>query len=220
MAGLVFSIFVLLLLIIVLSRISGHIPTTGRCIDAGGEVIYATITNENRVAEKPVKMLLKDDSGNKYFVKIKDSESKPWIKGDSVKIVFSEDRQNYRVLFNDYFRENEERMKIQVAERVKKEINPYFPAARFVGYQKENSEAFTGPGASSRTVFSFLTCMKRINSYMIISILLTILFLSWYSVAIPSLSETVFPFLAVITSYVIVYSNVSTSKRILTEISR
>ena len=220
MAGLMFSIFVVLLLIIVFSKISGHIPTTGRCVDAKGESIQAKIINENCVAEKPVKMLLKDSEGNKYFVKIKDSESKPWIKGDSVEIVFSEDRKNYRVLFNDYFRENEERMKIQVVKRVEKEINPNFLAARLVGYQKENSEAFAGPGANSRIAFVFLTCMKRINSYMVISLLLTILFLGWYSIFVPGLTESVFPFLAVMTSYLIVYANVNTSKRILKEVSQ
>ncbi len=219
MTELAIIMFVSLSAFVIISKISGRIPKTGRCIDANGDTVEAVIVNENRTAEKAITMKLEDSDGNRYRVKLKDSESKMWIKGDTVKIIFSEDKKNYRVLFNDYFRSNEERMKKNAAEKIGK-INPNLFAARLTGYKKESSEAFLSSEADSLTLFTFLTYMRRINAYCILSIVMTAFFLGWYNIFIPELKELALPIVMVAISYFVLYTAVMSCKKILDKFAK
>ena len=160
-------------------------------------------------------MKLQDENGKKYRVKLKADESRLWIKGDCVEIVLSDKKNNYRVLFNDYFRQNEERIREEAAERLQKKIKFGFVASRLVGYTKENSEAFINSGADSRVVFIFTTYMHMIDVYSVCSFLLTALFFGWYTAMKPSLSQSAFPFVVLVAAYYMIYSAVTACKGIL-----
>lgn len=214
MVDFVIIVFVMLVAFTIISKVASRIPKTGRCNFANGEVINAVIVNENRTAEKTATMKLEDGDGNRYRVKLKDSEAKRWIKGDTVKIVFSEDKKNYRVLFNDYFRSNEERMKENAVKKIEK-INPFFFAARLTGFKKENSEAFLNSEVDSLTLFVFLTYMKRINAYCVLSAAMTVFFLGWYKLFTPPLQELALPVLLLVISYFVLYTAVMACKKIL-----
>lgn len=206
--------FVLLAFLIVIKNIN-RIPKKGRSNEAQGEKIEATITNENRVADKPATMKLVDKDGNKYKVKMKSDEARMWIKGDTANILLSDEKGKYRVLFNDYFRENEERIRKHAAEKMRKSVKRWFVAARLAGYTKESSEALMNSEADSRILFMFMSYMRMINTYSIVSFLCTALFLGWRSVYSPSLSEQAFPFVVLLITYLMIYGAVMTCKNIL-----
>lgn len=214
MGDLTLIMFVSLLAFVIISKISGRIPKTGRCIDANGETIEAVIVNENRIAEKAVTMKLMDSDGNRYRVKLKDSEAKMWIKGDTVNIKFSEDKKNYRVLFHDYFRNNEERMRENAIKKIEK-INPNLFAGRLTECKKENLEAFSNSEVESLTLFVFLTYMRRITSYCVLSAIMTAFFLGWYNIFMPPLKQLILPIVLLAISYFVLYTTVMSCKRIL-----
>ena len=120
MSGFVLSVFIILLAFVFVMRIANRIPKTGRYNSAAGEKIEAVLTNENRTAEKAATMKLMDKDGRKYCVKLKADEARLWIKGDTVEILLSENKRIYRVLFNDYFRNNEERIRQHAVQRLQK----------------------------------------------------------------------------------------------------
>ena len=90
-------IVVMLAVFAIITSLTGRIPKTGRSSNASGEVMKATITNRNKMAEKAVTMKLKGEDGKKYKVKLKPDEAKLWIKGDAVKIVFSENKKEKNI---------------------------------------------------------------------------------------------------------------------------
>ena len=219
MTELAIIVFVALMTFLIISKISNRIPSTGRCIDARGEEIEAVIVNENRTAEKAATMKLEDSEGNKYRVKLRAGEAKMWIEGDAVKIIFSEDKKNYRVLFNDYFRSNEERMRKHTVEKISK-INTKLLPAHFTGYKKEDSEALLNSGADSLTLFVFLTYMRRITGYLILSIVMTAFLLGWYNIFTPNFVGVILPIILVAVSYFVLYSTVMSCKKILDKFAK
>lgn len=215
MSGFVFTVFLLIAVFLILTSLINRIPSEGRSSDAAGEKIQAVIINENRTAEKATRMKLKDENGRLYRVKLKADEARLWIKGDNVTIVLSDNKKNYRVLFNDYFRDNEERIREHAAEKLRKKVRFGLIASRLVGYTKENSEAFISSGADSRVVFIFMTYMKMIDTYSIGAFLVTALFLGWRAAMKPALSQLAFPFVVLIVAYYMIYSAVTACKEIL-----
>ena len=211
----VVSLFFVAMIFILLMKTVNRIPNRGRSNYANGEKILATITNENRVADKPATMKLVDKNGNKYRVKMKPDEAKMWIKGDTVEILLSDKKGVYRVLFTDYFRQNESRMRENVAEKLSATVKPWLFAARFTGYTEKSSEALKNSEADSRILFMFMNYMKIINVYTIVAFVGTVLFLSWRGVYAPSLSRQTVPFIVLLMIYYVIYSAVTTCKKLL-----
>ena len=176
MTGFVLSVFIVLLAFSLVISIVNRIPKAGRYNSAAGEKIEAMLTNENRTAEKPATMKLVDKDGRKYRVKLKADEARLWIKGDTVEILLSEKKSVYRVLFNDYFRNNEERIRQHAAQRLEKTVKRGIISTRLVGVQKESLEAFVSSEADSRVIFIFSTFMRMIDTYSIVSFFATVLF--------------------------------------------
>lgn len=215
MTNFVLTIFLLATVYVALTSLINRIPSRGRSSDASGERIEAVITNENRTAEKNATMKLCDANGRKYRVRLKADEARLWIKGDSVEIILSDKKNNYRVLFNDYFRINEDKIRKSAAERLQKKISFSFAAARLVGYTKENSEAFINSGADSRVIFIFTTYMHMIDVYSIVSFLAIALFFGWFSATRPNLSQAAFPFVVIVVACYMIYSAVMACRGIL-----
>lgn len=215
MSGFVLSVFVVFLAFLLVIRIINRIPKTGRYNGATGEKIQAVLTNENRAAEKAATMKLMDKDGRKYRVKLKADEARLWIKGDTVEIFLSEKKRVYRVLFNDYFRNNEERIRQYAAQRLAKTIKRGIVSTRLVEFEKESLEAFVSSEADSRVIFIFETFMRMIDTYSIVSFFATVLFLAWRSAVKPAFSQMAFPLVVVIITYFMIYSAVTTCKGLL-----
>ncbi len=215
MSGFVVSVFIVLLAFSLVMSIINRIPKTGRYNSAAGEKIEAVLTNENRTAEKAATMKLVDKDGRKYRVKLKADEARLWIKGDTVEILLSEEKSVYRVLFNDYFRNNEERIRQYAAQRLEKTVKRGIVSTRLVGVQKESLEAFVSSEADSRVIFIFTTFMRMIDTYSIVSFFATVLFLVWRSAVRPAFSRMAFPLVVVIIAYFMIYSAVMTCKGLL-----
>ena len=211
----VMIVFLLAMALMSVIKIANHIPKTGRCSHASGKKIQAVITNTNRAAERSATMKLVDENGKKYRVKMKADESKMWIKGDNVEILLSDSDKEYRVLFNDYFRENESRIREYMGEKIKKSIKYWGISSRFAGYTEKSSEAFLNSGADARIMFLFYTYMRMVNTYSIIAFLSTVVFLGWRGVYSPKISQQAFPFVVIIIVYFMIYSAVMTCKNIL-----
>ncbi len=216
----VMSAFFILLVFLIVIKLANRIPKTGRSNEASGEKIEAIITNENRVADKPATMRLVDKDGNKYKVKMKADEARMWIKGDTAQILLSDVKGKYRVLFNDYFRQNEERIREYAAEKMKKSVKTWFISSRLTGYTEKSPEALINSEADSRILFMFMTYMRMINTYSIVAFLFTVLFLSWRGVYSPGFSDQVFPFVVLLVVYLMIYGAVMTCKNILKKYSQ
>lgn len=215
MSGFVLSVFIVLIAFLLVIRIVNRIPKTGRYNSAAGEKIEAVLANENRTAEKAATMKLIDKDGRKYRVKLKADEARLWIKGDTVEILLSEKKRIYRVLFNDYFRNNEERIRQHAAQKLEKTVKRGIVSTRLVGCKKESLEAFVSSEADSRVIFIFSTFMSMINTYSIISFFATVLFLAWRSATKPAFSQMAFPLVVVLITYFVIYSAVTTCKDLL-----
>ncbi len=215
MLEIITNVMVSLLVFLLVISIVNRIPKTGRYNSAAGEKIEAVLTNENRTAEKASTMKLMDKDGRKYRVKLKSDEARLWIKGDTVEILLSEKKRLYRVLFNDYFRNNEERIRQHAAQRLENTVKRGVISTRLVGIQKENLEAFVSSEADSRIIFIFATFMRMIDTYSIFSFFATLLFLVWRSVVRPAFSQMAFPLVVVIITYFMIYSAVMTCKGLL-----
>jgi len=197
-------------------RLTERIPKTGRFGDADGEVIKATITNENRTADKNSTMKLVDANGTRYRVKMKAAEAKKWIKGDEVNIILSKKNgKEYRVCFNDYFRQNEERMREDLTRRIEKSMKRNIVARKLVGYKETSSEALFKNGADSIALFVFLTYTRRITAYAIVSFVATVLFLGWITALLPPLTQFAIPLLMLVLTYFIIYNSTMGCKKIL-----
>lgn len=219
MTELIIIIFFMLILFAAVGGVANHIPKTGRCFDADGRQVTAKITNTNRAAEKPATMRLRDEKGRRYHVKLKASEVKLWIKGDTVRIILSDKSKNYRVLFHEYFKENEERIREQALIMLEKTIKPGFIAARLTGYTKNSPEAFRASEADSHTIFTFATYMHMIDIYSVIAAIMVIVFAVWYMVFKPQLIHFMMPLLIVLAIFFMLNGTVTTCKRVLDKVN-
>jgi len=175
MGEITFIVFAFLIYMLIMNITTGKIPKTGREGISSGKEISAVIVNENKTADKCATMKLKGEDGKMYKVKMSPTEAHLWIKGDTVKILVSEENsEKYRVLFHDYFRRNEDRLRIKAKEILEKKIPLNLFAARFVKYTPECLEAFKKSRLESQRIFAFVSFMKMIDTYTIITAILAI----------------------------------------------
>lgn len=188
---------VFLVLVLGSSFISNRIPKTGRYPYAKGEKVSATIINSNKKAEKPVTLRAKGDDGKNYKVKLKPSEAKIWIKGDRINVIKG-DGKNYRVLYNDYFRENEPRLRAEATSLLEKKARPSFIAGRLTGYTEKTSEEIKSSEADSKTIFTLATLMQMVDTYAVVGIVLATAFLWWYISYTPSIKLFILPLVVIL----------------------
>ena len=166
MGEITFIVIAFVIAMIWMNFATGRIPKTGRESITAGKEISAVIVNENKAAERCATMKLVGDNGRKYQVKMSPTEAHLWIKGDRVKILISEvNDSKYRVLFHDYFRGNEDRLRVKAKELLEKKVSLNLFAARLVKYTEESLEAFKRSKLESQRIFVFITMMKMLDFY-------------------------------------------------------
>ena len=182
------SLLFLILLVGILwvGYVSNHIPKTGRAISSKGETVTATITNSNTLADKAV-TLHAEKEGRKFKVKLKPTEARLWIKGDSIQILLVENSKEYRIKFNDYFRENEARIREAALEKLKI-VEKYPISAKIVKLEKEDLERFKKSSLSSQQISSFCTSMRLIDICIVITAALGIAVALWWKIFSPKVT--------------------------------
>lgn len=197
--------------------IAGHtvnrIPKTGRDGKANGEKISATITNKNKYADAAVTLRAEKD-GRKFKVEMKPTEAHLWIPGDSIDIIMNEDGKNYRVLFNDYFRENESRIREKAVELLEK-VRLCHISSIAVGYKKEFKEEIVNSSLDSQQIFAFVSYMKQIDIYSVFAVILTGGIVWWKFAFSPEAKEFILPCILIIVAMWSIYNAVEMCKRIL-----
>ncbi len=199
----------------VANRTVNKIPKTGRDGKASGERITATITNTNKYSDATVTLRAEKD-GRKFKVKMKPTEAHLWIPGDSIDIVMNEDGKNYRVLFNDYFRENESRIREKAVEMLGK-VKSCHIASLAVGYGKDDNEVIEKSALNSQQIFAFVTYMKLIDIYSVFAVIITGLIVWWKFALSPKAAEFILPCAIIIITMWSVYNAVEGCKRIKDE---
>ena len=181
MGSLSFLVIVFVISMLWVSFITNRMPKTGREGISKGKEVSAVITNNNRGADRAVVMRAVGDDGRKYKVKMSPTEAHLWKKGDRVTVLISEeDGKKYRIMFNDYFRNNEDRLRVYAKELLEKKIRMNFIATRFVKYTKESGEAFKNSKLNSQRIFTFITLMSMIDGYTVFTGVCTIAFLVYF----------------------------------------
>lgn len=198
--------------------VSNRIPKTGRAISNKGEIITATITNNNTYADKAVTMRAEKD-GRKFKVKLKPTEARLWIKGDSIKILLVENSKEYRVKFNDYFKENEQRIMEMVIERLKS-VDRYLISSKLVGYEKADFERFKKSSLSSQQIFSFCTSMRLVDVSTVITAALGVTVFLWWKNFSPQVMDLIAGIIPVVIATWSIYSTVTNCKRMLKKIRK
>lgn len=189
-------VIILLISLLWFNFITNRIPKRGREDVSDGNIINAVITNTNRIPDHAA-TLCAEDGETKYKVKLKASESHLWIKGDSIKILVSRDNpKKYRVLFNDYFKENEKRIRTHAIELI--ENNKFnLIAAKAVKYNASDLEAIKSSELNSNQIFYFHYLFKSIDRYSIFTALIVILTLGLHFVKGTELKELLIPILLI-----------------------
>lgn len=161
--------------------VSNRIPKTGRATSTKGSRITATITNSNKYADRCVVMRA-ESNGKKYKVKMKPTEARPWIKGDSIEIHLVENSKEYRILFNDYFKANEERIRDMALETVK-DPKKFYISTKILKYTEDDFELMKKSDLNSQRIFAFSTYMRMINLCTIMAVFFGVAALVWIKVA-------------------------------------
>lgn len=214
------SLFFIILLfgILWVGYVSNRIPKTGRAISGKGEIITATITNNNTQADKPVTMRAQKD-GRKFKVKLKPTEARLWIKGDSVQILLVENSKEYRIKFNDYFKENEERIMGMALDRLKA-VESYPVSSKLVKYEKEDFERFKNSSLSSQQISSFCTSMRLIDVSAVVTAALGIVVFLWWKTFSPHVMDLLAGIIPVAIAAWSIYSTVTNCKRTLKKLRK
>lgn len=208
---------VMLILFIALMSATSHIPKTGRDPEAKGKKITAIITNRNKTADKAVVLRAKAKDGRKFKVKLKPSEAKLWIKGDEIRVVLSESNpKKYRVLFHEYFKQNEDRIRKHAIENLEKKVKKLI-AARIVGYSEKTLKAFKMCSIETHDIFVFTTFMRMLDVYSVVAAFLAISFISWYMASNPTFIMFIIPLVVLIMLILLLKGSADVCKRIKTE---
>ncbi len=192
-----YLVIILLISLLWFNFVTNRIPKRGRMDVSDGAVITATIINTNKIPDHAATLCAKDGK-TVYKVKIKASESHLWIKGDDIKILVSEaNPKNYRVLFNDYFKENEKRIRDHSLELLEKKVKFNSIGGKAVKYTSEDLEKIKNSNLNSNQIFYFCYLFNSIDRYSILAILLAILTLALHFVKGMELKELLIPILLV-----------------------
>lgn len=220
MTGTVVIVLLVVLIFLGISSLINHIPKTGRAFDANGKHVVARITNGNRFADRAVTLRAKDSDGRRYKVKMKATEAKLWIKGDEITVVLCENSKNYRVLFHDYFRSNEQRIREYALKKLQKYANPGFIAAYLTEYKKNSLDTFRASEADSRTIFLFATYMRMIDVYSVLALIVAAVFVYWYIAVKPTFFYLLIPLASVLLIFFIINSSVNLCKRVMESVNK
>ena len=196
-----------------------RIPKTGREGIKTGEEVIATITNNNKGADRAVTLKAKGN-GRRFKVKIKPDEAYYWIKGDKIKVILSPDNPlKYRILFNDYFRENEARIREAVLNKLEK-VNDKLPGALLIKYKKETYTAALKSSLTSQRIFTLYTAIRTANINTALLAVFVAMFLWLKSKVDLSFGQMMFPLVIIIILLWSIYVPVNIGAEIKKEVER
>lgn len=209
-----FFVIAILIGFIFINYSANHIPKTGRDADASGEIIEAVIVNRAKSADRSAVMKLVHNK-RKFQVKMKPTEAHLWIKGDTVRIILSKNTKKYRVLFGEYFRENEARIRDYALSMLEKRVNVNFVAAKLSKYTKESFEAIKASKLESQRIYTFVTLMGILDIYTVVTGVAGAVFLIWCAKKTPSFGELIVPLLVIVVLIWMLYNTNETCKGII-----
>lgn len=209
-----FFVIAILIGFIFVNYSANHIPKTGRDADASGEIIEAVIVNRAKSADRSAVMKLVHNK-RKFQVKMKPTEAHLWIKGDTVRIILSKNTKKYRVLFGEYFRENEARIRDYALSMLEKRVNVNFVAAKLSKYTKESFEAIKASKLESQRIYTFVTLMGILDIYTVVTGVAGAVFLIWCAKKTPSFGELIVPLLVIVVLIWMLYNTNETCKGII-----
>ena len=209
-----FFVIAILIGFIFINYSANHIPKTGRDADASGEIIEAVIVNRAKSADRSAVMKLVHNK-RRFQVKMKPTEAHLWIKGDTVRIILSKNTKKYRVLFGEYFRENEARIRDYALSMLEKRVNVNFVAAKLSKYTKESFEAIKASKLESQRIYTFVTLMGILDIYTVVTGVAGAVFLIWCAKKTPSFGELIVPLLVIVVLIWMLYNTNETCKGII-----
>lgn len=163
-------IVVFLIVVLAINVLINRIPRTGRAGITKGIEVDAIITNKCKSGLGTKTMRL-EGGGRKFKVKLKADEAHLWIKGDSVKVLISSDNKKiYRVLFFDYFHENEQKLHQLALDMLKSKIKANGISVKALKYNDETYTKVERASADSRTVYMLYSYMKLLESYIVLAV--------------------------------------------------
>lgn len=191
-----------------------HIPKRGRAADASGKAEEAVIVNSAALADRSATLRVKYN-GRTYKVKMKPTEAHLWIKGDKVKIMFSDDKKRYRILFGEYFRENEDRIRDYALKLLQKKVKVNAVAAKMTNYTNDSFEAIKESNMESQRIYSFMSLMHILDLYTVFTAGAAVLFVVWCLKAKPALSSFIVPLIAIAILAWMLYNTCESCKGII-----
>lgn len=212
-----FLVIALAIMLIWYNSVICRIPKTGRYGISTGKEVYAEITNTNKGADRPVTLRAQAD-GRKFKVKMKPTEAHLWIKGDRIKILIDETNQkNYRICFNDYFRENESRIRDHASMLLDKKLKFFMPSAKLAKYGSEEYAAVKDSKLSSQRVFAFISMMRVVDNTIFTTAILAIFCLAAFKIGNMQLKSLLAPALVVALMIWYISSAVKECARVIKE---
>lgn len=200
------------------SLVANRIPETGRAGITTGKTINGTIVNQNKRADRCATMKLRAEDGRLCRVKLKSTEARPWIKGDTVQILVSEENEKkYRVLFNDYFRNNDERIRERIVQLLKSGVSTRLFAAKAVKYTAASAEEIAASALSAQRIFSFVTYMRALDLYAGFTLVLAIAAVCYIGAGELSFVQMLIPIVFVFLMLWMLYSLMTECTKILKE---
>lgn len=189
-------IIIFLIVVLAVNVFINRIPRTGRAGITKGAEIDAIITNKCKSGLGAKTMHL-SGNGRKFKVKLKADEAHLWHKGDSVKVIISnENKRIYRVLFFDYFHENEERLRILALQMLKSKIKANGISAKTLKYTDETYAKVENSSADSRTVYQLYSYMKLLESYIVLGVVFCVFMVLAKIIARISMTKMLIPIVA------------------------
>lgn len=212
------KIIIFLIVIFAVNALINKIPRTGRAGITKGTEVDAVITNKckNSIVLKTMHL---EGNGRKFKVRLKPDEEHLWIKGDSVKMLISdENKKIYRVLFFDYFHENEERLRTFALDMLKSEIKANGISAKALKYTEETYTMVENSSADSRTVYQLYSYMKLLESYIVLGVIFCVFAVLAKMLLRLSMTQMLLPIVVLGILLWYIYSVITTCGRIMKKI--
>lgn len=166
---------IIVFLLLVFNMLILRIPKIGRAPITKGEIIECTITNFRKKSFNNI-YLHAEGGGRKFKVKLRSEEAHLWIKGDKIEVIVSEEnKKEYRVLFFDYFRENEERIRNEAISLLGEKTKKNSFSQQIVKIKEETLENIKESKLDSQEIFSLYLYMRLLDSYVLTTVIFGVL---------------------------------------------
>lgn len=208
-------VVIFLIVVLAFNVLINRIPRTGRAGITKGIRVDAVITNKckNGLGTKTMRL---EAGGRKFKVKLKSDEAHLWIKGDSVSVLVSNDNKKiYRVLFFDYFHENEQRLRSFALDMLKSKTKENGISAKALKYTDETYTKVENSSADSRTVYMLCSYMKLLENYIVLSVVFCVFAVLAKILLRLSMTEMLVPIAALGILLWYIYSVITTCGRIM-----